>query len=351
MVENSSPSKIESKTKQHLQIDSSYSPPRSAHGRTAGFPTKRVFKTALKNASFNLNEDDYDIHTGMSPEPRFMLGLHPRSKQLVFRDMNFETYNPKVGYMYKDGPRRRLYSISKADTSKTQSSHELSPESKLFNNMLERTPFNNLKFSDKLAMELENEGRSNEINVKENMMYTSPSRAERIHETTKYHLSSREVPQLDRNIHSAKNEQMSMSLVEKRPLKKAEKIWKLEPIHPKNTQKRALNQDYSFDNGYVPINKRKFSHDLGGNEGRKLLNVRPIALKEGKSFNVDYPEPLHPSQEGLSNDKNKNSKKNFHLFRQALSKTLFKRRRDNSQTSNVVQRLFYNSILTKGLAE
>jgi len=218
------------------------------------------------------------------------------------------------------------------------------------NNLLERTPNNNLKFSDKIALELENEGKVREVDVKENLLHTSPSRAERLRQATKHHSTLREVS-VDRDISSPKkNEPMSSTaFIEKKPIKKLDKTWKLEPIQPRNAFKNGQNHNHSFDHGNMPLNKRKFSHDIEGYGGRKILNVRHIALKEGKSFNVDYPEPL-PAQEIL-NDKDRNSKKNFHLFRQALSKTLFKRRRDSTQASNIVQRLFYNSILTKGLSE
>jgi len=355
----SSPYTVNDISTSRSKLQSSSSPQRQRYPgpRGIGFNSKRNFKEVLKAASFSLHQEDYDIHSGIGPEPRFHLGVHPYSKRLIFRDMNFEVYNPKVGYTNSTGRKARLFEKlyeghrHKRDRNK----EEISPESKLFGNMLERTPLHNLKFTDRLAMEQESEEKSNRENNDSLQKDDSPQnrlKAMRGYEPPKHHLVNKDNSTIEKSPVSVGGaESVLIPMIRKRTINQSPNRLKLEPIQQKPFTRRRPSEEPSFET-FARFNKRNLSCDVPPSDSKLALNVSKISFVEGGEREITH----ESSKRSLAHDpksveKECSPKKAQKELRQVISKTLFKRPSDAQQGSYMIQRLFYGGIMQKTAAE
>jgi len=344
------------------QPESSDSPARFTGPRGIGFNSKRNFKAVLKAASFSLHQDDYDIHSGVGPEPRYILGPHPESKRLIFRDMNFEIYNPKVGYTNSSGRKARLfeqlYEKHRKHHRRDRNKEEVSPDSKLFGNMLERTPLHNLKFTDRLAMELEAEEKLNRETEhspqKDNSPHVhNPLRAMRGgYEPPKYLFINKENSTLEKSpLAQGSAETHMLPLIRKRNTSPSPNKLKLEPIQQRILTRRRPSEDPNVET-FARFNKRNHSMDVPPSESKLALNVSKVSFVEAGEHQLTHESSKKSiPQDNKSTLTERSPKKAQKELRQVISKTLFKRPSDGAQGSHMIQRIFYGGIMQKTAAE
>ncbi len=358
---HSSPYTVNDISTNRSKLDSSHSPqrPRYPGPRGIGFHSKRNFKEVLKAASFSLHQEDYDIHSGIGPEPRFHLAVHPDSKRLIFRDMNFEVYNPKVGYTNSTGRKARLFEklYEAQHRKRDRNREEISPESKLFGNMLERTPLHNLKFTDRLAMALDAEEKSNGENNQSHEKDNSPSNPNplklmRGYEPPKHHLVNKDNSTIEKSPLSPGGAEVLFNpLIRKRAINQSPNRLKLEPIQQKPFARRRPSEDPGFET-FARFNKRNLSCDVPQSESKLALNVSKISFVEGGEREITHESSKRSlAHDQKSIDKERSPKKAQKELRQVISKTLFKRPSDAQQGSYMIQRLFYGGIMQKTAAE